>query len=46
MPRDIVTLACDVCNQRNYVTTRNRRTQQNRYERKTILSVLPKAYSS
>ena len=34
MPRDIVTLACDVCRQRNYVTTRNRRTQQSRYERK------------
>ncbi|RKU29683.1 50S ribosomal protein L33 [Candidatus Poribacteria bacterium] len=34
MPRDIVTLACDECKQRNYVTTRNRRTQQDRYERK------------
>ncbi|RKU37060.1 50S ribosomal protein L33 [Candidatus Poribacteria bacterium] len=34
MPRDIVQLACVECNRRNYVTTRNRRTNQNRYERK------------
>ncbi|RKU27743.1 50S ribosomal protein L33 [Candidatus Poribacteria bacterium] len=34
MPRDIVTLACDDCRQRNYVTTRNRRTHPARYERK------------
>ncbi|MCY3722239.1 50S ribosomal protein L33 [Candidatus Poribacteria bacterium] len=33
MARDIVILACDVCGRRNYVTTRNRRTNQSRYER-------------
>ncbi|MCZ6676714.1 MAG: 50S ribosomal protein L33 [Candidatus Poribacteria bacterium] len=34
MPRDIVTLACDDCKRQNYVTTRNKRTQQARYEMK------------
>jgi large subunit ribosomal protein L33 len=32
MPRDIVSLACDDCKRRNYVTTRNKRKQQARYE--------------
>ncbi|MDE0301105.1 MAG: 50S ribosomal protein L33 [Candidatus Poribacteria bacterium] len=31
MPRDIATLECDECKRRNYVTTRNRRTQQSRH---------------
>ena len=32
MPRDIVSLACDDCKRRNYVTTKNKRKQQARYE--------------
>ncbi|MDE0185854.1 MAG: 50S ribosomal protein L33 [Candidatus Poribacteria bacterium] len=32
MPRDVVSLACDDCKRRNYVTTRNKRKQQSRFE--------------
>ena len=34
MPRDIVTLACQECKQRNYTATRNKRVKQDRYEMK------------
>lgn len=30
--RDIVTLACEKCQQRNYTTTRNKRNTQDRFE--------------
>jgi len=34
MPRDIITLACNECKQRNYTTTKNRRTHPDRVEYK------------
>ncbi|MFH1080337.1 MAG: 50S ribosomal protein L33 [Pseudomonadota bacterium] len=32
--RNIITLACTECKQRNYTTTKNKRTMQNRLELK------------
>ena len=32
MPRDNVTLQCTVCKSRNYVTTKNKKTTQERLE--------------
>ena len=32
MPREIITLACTECKQRNYTTTKNRRTTPGRLE--------------
>jgi large subunit ribosomal protein L33 len=34
MPREIITLACTECKQRNYHTTRNKRTSTERLELK------------
>ena len=32
MPREIITLACTECKQRNYTTTKNKRTKPDRLE--------------
>jgi large subunit ribosomal protein L33 len=32
MPRELAILACTECKRRNYTTTRNKRTQTNRFE--------------
>jgi large subunit ribosomal protein L33 len=34
MPRDIITLACTECKERNYTTTKNKRTLTERLELK------------
>jgi len=34
MPRDIITLACGDCKQRNYMTTKNKKKQPDRLEMK------------
>jgi large subunit ribosomal protein L33 len=34
MPREIITLACTDCKQRNYTTTKNRRLTPGRLEKK------------
>jgi len=34
MPRDIITLACADCKQRNYMTTKNKKKQPDRLEMK------------
>jgi len=34
MPRDIITLACSECKQRNYTTTKNKKTHPDRLELK------------
>jgi large subunit ribosomal protein L33 len=34
MPRDQITLECEVCSQQNYTTTKNRRSQPSRVEYK------------
>ena len=38
MPRELAILACTECKRRNYVTTRNKRTQTNRLEMKKFCS--------
>lgn len=32
MPRDLITLACTECKDRNYTTTKNKRTMSGRFE--------------
>ncbi len=34
MPREIITLACEVCKQRNYSTTKNKRKHSERVSHK------------
>ena len=34
MPRDIITLACGECKRRNYTTTKNKKTTQDKLELK------------
>ena len=40
--RNIITLACTDCKQRNYTTTKNKRTMQNRLELKKVTWPTPK----
>ena len=45
MPREIITLQCGECKERNYSTTKNRKTTPDRLELKKFCRTLPEAYS-
>jgi len=42
MPREIITLACTECKERNYTTTKNRKTMTERLEIKKFCSTCGK----
>ena len=42
--RDQVTLACNDCKRRNYITTKNKRLHPDRVEHEEVLPVLPEAH--
>ena len=43
MPREIITFQCTECKNRNYSSTKNKKTTTERLEMKKVLPVLPEA---
>ena len=43
MPREIITLQCGECKERNYSTTKNRKTTPDRIETEEVLRPVPQA---
>ena len=46
MPRDLISLACGECKRRNYTTTKNKKTHQEKLEVVEVLPLLPKAHGA
>ncbi len=44
MPREIITMQCGDCKERNYSTTKNRKTTPDRLELEEVLQPVPQAY--
>ena len=46
MPREIITMQCGDCKERNYSTTKNRKTTPDRLETEEVLQAVPEAYAA
>ena len=46
MPREIITMQCGDCKERNYSKTKNRKTTPDRIELKKFCPPLPEAYAA
>ena len=46
MPREIITLQCGDCKERNYSTTKNKKTTTDRLEIEEVLQALPEAHGA
>ena len=46
MPREIITLQCGDCKERNYSTTKNRKTTPDRLRTEEVLPPVPQAHAA